>query len=541
MSTSPDDDAFVNVWFGKEDEHSPPPKSREAFYGKWSDSARPHSANALLSLYPNHSLVMTQDYQLNILNFPGISVTPLEKTPLLTNLNFIPLPKSSSPVPGVLIDSVELGAFKLGWRDYEFLFFSVAYPLGFGISRQNYILHQGPEDYTRHLLMAVGAWADGLHDEIWVFNQGFWSKNHGLWVEVQKADWKDVILKDEFKKALQKDVYGFFSSEKVYKELGIPWKRGLIMHGPPGNGKTISLKTIMKTCSDKGFSPLYVKSFQSYKGEEGAMADVFNKARQVSPCVVILEDLDSLINDGNRSYFLNQMDGLEGNDGLLIIGTTNHFDRLDPGLSTRPSRFDRKYKFDDPDLEERKLYVQYWQKKLKDNHEIPFPDRLISEVADMTDRFSFAYLKEAFVSALVTFAGYEGEDKPTFEWLLKDQIKTLRKQLDKPNFAETTDFDFRHSRMRRYSAPFDQSDTEDLARQYSRIGIQPVGARAYATSQSQYSTSPEEERGNNFRVMLDRLSLRTGREVPGQRMSMMTERGMEQRANNFGDGMPRSP
>lgn len=50
----------------------------------------------------------------------------------------------------------------------------------------------------------------------------------------------------------------------------------------------------------------------------------------------------SLINDRNRSFFLNQLDGLEGNDGLLIIGTTNHFERLDPGLSTRPSRFDRK-------------------------------------------------------------------------------------------------------------------------------------------------------------------------------------------------------
>lgn len=79
-----------------------------------------------------------------------------------------------------------------------------------------------------------------------------------------------------------------------------------------------------------------------YGGEEASMANVFNKARQVAPCVVILEDLDALINDNNRSFFLNQMDGLQGNDGLLVLGTTNHFDRLDPGLSTRPSRFDRK-------------------------------------------------------------------------------------------------------------------------------------------------------------------------------------------------------
>ena len=82
--------------------------------------------------------------------------------------------------------------------------------------------------------------------------------------------------------------------------------------------------------------------FVGWMGEEGSMQEVFNKARQLSPCVLILEDMDSLINDRNRSFFLNQLDGIEGNDGLLILATTNHFDRLDPGLSSRPSRFDRK-------------------------------------------------------------------------------------------------------------------------------------------------------------------------------------------------------
>lgn len=67
--------------------------------------------------------------------------------------------------------------------------------------------------------MTAGVWQDELHDEIWVFDQGFWQKNRQLWIEVQKADWKDVILKDEFKKVLQKDIYGFFTSEAIYKVL----------------------------------------------------------------------------------------------------------------------------------------------------------------------------------------------------------------------------------------------------------------------------------------------------------------------------------
>lgn len=88
----------------------------------------------------------------------------------------------------------------------------------------DWIYTPGPEDPARTLLISVGAWSNQLHDEIWVYNQSFWRKDHGLWKEVQKANWKDVILKEEFKKTLQKDVYGFFASEAVYKELAIPWK-----------------------------------------------------------------------------------------------------------------------------------------------------------------------------------------------------------------------------------------------------------------------------------------------------------------------------
>lgn len=147
---------------------------------------------------------------------------------------------------------------------------------------QHFILHDGPEDPIRELILAIGTWAWELHDEIWVFNQGYWQKNHGLWVELQKANWDDVILKESFKESLQQDVYGFFDSERLYKDLGIAWKRGLIMHGPPGiyhhkhhyliilisvvgNGKTISLKAIMKTVQETGHLPLYVRSFQSMR------------------------------------------------------------------------------------------------------------------------------------------------------------------------------------------------------------------------------------------------------------------------------------
>lgn len=104
----------------------------------------------------------------------------------------------------------------------------VSYHLSYSIIH-TVVLHArhpltGPEDVSRLLLLTAGAYGDALHDEIWVYDQGWWQKSRSLWAEVQKASWNDVILKEEFKKALQKDVYGFFASEQIYKDLNIPWK-----------------------------------------------------------------------------------------------------------------------------------------------------------------------------------------------------------------------------------------------------------------------------------------------------------------------------
>ena len=84
--------------------------------------------------------------------------------------------------------------------------------------------HLPPLLWWSALLHAAGIWTNDLHQEIYVFDSGYWSKDANLWTEVQKADWADVILEDAFKKNLQKDVFGFFDSEELYKSLAIPWK-----------------------------------------------------------------------------------------------------------------------------------------------------------------------------------------------------------------------------------------------------------------------------------------------------------------------------
>ena len=89
---------------------------------------------------------------------------------------------------------------------------------------QHFLLHEGPEEPARALLHAAGRWTNDLHEEIYVFDSGYWQKDGNLWREVQKTNWADVILEETFKKNLQKDVFGFFDSEELYQNLQIPWK-----------------------------------------------------------------------------------------------------------------------------------------------------------------------------------------------------------------------------------------------------------------------------------------------------------------------------
>ena len=88
-----------------------------------------------------------------------------------------------------------------------------------------------------------------------------------------------------------------------------------------------------------------------------------------------------------------------------MVASTNHLDKLDAGLSSRPSRFDRKYLFPLPSEEERELYCQYWRKKLKARKvDVEFPKKICPAVAVITDEFSFAYIQEAFVATLLAIA-----------------------------------------------------------------------------------------------------------------------------------------
>ena len=175
---------------------------------------------------------------------------------------------------------------------------------------------------------------------------------------------------------------------------------------------------------------------------------VFAQARNLSPCMLILEDIETIVTPQTRSYFFNEMDGIEDNSGLFVVGSTNYLDRLDPGLTSRPSRFDRKYLFPLPNQHERTLYCQFWRRKLEHNKAIKFPEELCVPMARITDGFSFAFLQEAFVGSMLFLAHQTDQVKENVEdeeelekyelWrVFKKQVVILRKEIKNQNQYET--------------------------------------------------------------------------------------------------------
>ncbi|CZT09999.1 uncharacterized protein RAG0_14619 [Rhynchosporium agropyri] len=123
-----------------------------------------------------------------------------------------------------------------------------------------------------------------------------------------QASWNRVILDPGLKKELKSVSSRFFNSKDVYADLGVPWKRGLIFYGPAGNGKTISIEALMHTLADHKDSipTLYVKTAPA----TGHIRYVFALARIMSPCLLILEDIDTIITSQTRSYFFSEVDEL---------------------------------------------------------------------------------------------------------------------------------------------------------------------------------------------------------------------------------------
>jgi ATPase family associated with various cellular activities (AAA) len=299
------------------------------------------------------------------------------------------------------------------------------------------IMHFGPQgpQYRYYLVARERAIALRFHDvvctfntqvaddELLVFDVNGWNKDEILFAAIKNATLDNLVLAGSLKETILHDLTQFFDSRDTYAEYGVPWKRGVLFVGPAGNGKTHAIKALVNAL---GQSCIYVKTFGGGGPQDQMMIRaIFERARAVSPCIVVLEDLDSFITPSNRSYFLNELDGFAGNDGILTLATTNHPERLDPAIVDRPSRFDRKYPFDLPGGDERLRYISHWNASLRPA--LQLSPEAVERVSLQTDGFSFAYLKELFLSA--TMRWIESGEAGSMDVIMAQQVPVLHDQM----------------------------------------------------------------------------------------------------------------
>ena len=209
----------------------------------------------------------------------------------------------------------------------------------------------------------------------------------------------------EFVNGPLKEVYSefndFWSSESLYEELKITHKRGVLMYGPAGCGKTAIIGKLIRRVVDQGGIAIAVDNPEGF----GEAIPLFRQIEQKTPIVAILEDIERFLNY-NEEEILEILDGSSTiGGGIFYVATTNYLDKIPHRIKSRPSRIDTLIKIGSPTIDHRREYVKFM---------LPSSEKAyIDEIASNTKDFSLADIKEVIISTYVL-------KKP-----LKDTIKRL--------------------------------------------------------------------------------------------------------------------
>jgi len=229
-------------------------------------------------------------------------------------------------------------------------------------------------------------------------------------IEPPNVGWEDIGGLDKTKQDLKEAVEWPIKYADSFKRLGIRAPRGILLYGPPGTGKTLLAKAVAKE-SEANFIHVKGPSLLSMwvgKSEEG-VRKIFERARQVAPCVIFFDEIDSLatkrgLDMGNKvtervlNQLLAEMDGLEGLKDVTVIGATNRPDMLDAAL-LRPGRFDRVILVDIPDEKSREMILKVHLKNTPISPEVKI-ENLVAITEGFVGADIESLVREAAINAL---------------------------------------------------------------------------------------------------------------------------------------------
>ena len=213
---------------------------------------------------------------------------------------------------------------------------------------------------------------------------GMGKSNAKIYVQSTKGiRFDDVAGEDEAKESLA-EIVDYLHNPQKYTDVGASMPKGVLLVGPPGPGKTMLAKAVAGEAKVPFFSMSGSEFVEMFVGMGASkVRDLFKQAKEKAPCIVFIDEIDAigkkrdnqLSSNDEREQTLNQllteMDGFEGNNGVIILAATNRPESLDPAL-TRPGRFDRRVPVELPDLAGREAILKVHAKKIKTADDVDF-------------------------------------------------------------------------------------------------------------------------------------------------------------------------
>jgi ATPase family associated with various cellular activities (AAA) len=256
-------------------------------------------------------------------------------------------------------------------------------PLSMPLGHHWFIAHR--EDATKVLL---------LDQEVHSRTERYLESGHGRTRLQGRYDWDSVVLDANTRRMVRTDFELFFQREEWFRQHNLPYRRGYLFWGPPGNGKSATLRVM---AAHPHIRP-YSIDLSDEQEKSSDVLRLFEKTAENTPALVILEDLDRAFpTEGKRTRernisfqtLLNCLDGVGTQDGVIVVATANDPTCLDPAILKRPGRFDRVVQFRDPDPDLRRQYYRRLSPVLSgEQFEI---------VITQTEGFSFAQLRETYI------------------------------------------------------------------------------------------------------------------------------------------------
>ncbi len=263
-----------------------------------------------------------------------------------------------------------------------------------------------PDSLGPSLLVAAaaprGPWVEELRAEFLrararSFEGSRFAYKNGCWTrfEPEPARFADLLTNPDFLEDFRGNVDHFFGARGYFEKNRLPYRRGFLLCGPPGNGKTLLLRALAQEYPAVAFVVFGEGQRNPDDDDLDAFFDNCPLGRD-TPRFLVFEDLDSLFGEQriSLSHFLNRIDGLKPLAGTLLLATTNRPEAVDPALIRRPSRFDRVWRLGDPPYALRRSYLR----RLFGEEAAGLREG-IDDAARDSEGFSFAMVREVFLTA----------------------------------------------------------------------------------------------------------------------------------------------